>query len=97
MRSSVRAAARRTRKGASIAMSRKPSVSVPRARRRITRAVSGSGGQTLSNTLRVALARAPGTGDPRKFLAILKALPPGEMTAAEIDREMEEVRGDWGD
>jgi len=57
----------------------------------------GSGGRTLSNALRVALARAPGKGDPAKFLALLKTLPPGEMTAAGIDREIAEVRSNRGD
>jgi hypothetical protein len=51
----------------------------------------------LSDTVRIALARAPGKGDPAKFLALLETLPPGEMSAAEIAREMEEVRGDSDD
>jgi hypothetical protein len=41
------------------------------------------------------LARTPGKGDPKKFLALLDTFPPGRMSASEIDREIEEVRGDW--
>ena len=49
-----------------------------------------------SSIVKAALARAPGKGNPKKFLAFLDTLPPGTMTAAQIDREIDEVRGDWG-
>jgi hypothetical protein len=48
-----------------------------------------------SSLVKAALARSPGKGNPKKFLAFLATLPPGTMTAAQIDREIEEVRGDW--
>ncbi len=48
-----------------------------------------------SPLVRAALARTPGKGDPKKFLALLDTFPPGRMSASEIDREIEEVRGDW--
>jgi hypothetical protein len=49
-----------------------------------------------SNAVKAALARTPGKGNPKKFIAFLDTLPPGTMTAAEIDREIDEVRGGWG-
>ena len=49
-----------------------------------------------SSLVKAALARTPGKGNPKKFLAFLATLPPGTMTAAQIDREIDEVRGDWG-
>lgn len=49
-----------------------------------------------ASIVKAALARTPGKGNPKKFLAFLATLPPGTMTAAQIDREIDEVRGDWG-
>ena len=48
-----------------------------------------------SIAVRNALPRTPRKGNPRKLLAVLDTLPSGDMTAAEINREIEEVRGDW--
>ena len=50
----------------------------------------------LTEAQKAALARTPRKGNPKKFLAFLDTLPPGTMTGAEIDREINEVRGDWG-
>ena len=49
-----------------------------------------------SSLVKAALARTPGKGNPKKFLALLATLPPGTMSAVQIDREIDEVRGDWG-
>ena len=37
----------------------------------------------------------PGRGDAKRFLALVRSFPEGTMTAEEIDRQIEEVRGDW--
>ena len=50
---------------------------------------------TQPETLQVDLAPASRRGDPRQFVKFLDSLPPGTMTKEEIDREIEEVRGDW--
>lgn len=46
-------------------------------------------------TLQVELAPAPSRGDAKQFVRFLDSLPPGTMTAEEIDREIEDVRADW--
>ena len=50
---------------------------------------------TQPETLQVELSPAPARGDARQFVKFLDSLPPGTMTAEEIDREIEDVRGDW--
>ena len=50
---------------------------------------------TQPETLQVELGPAPHRGDARQFVKFLDSLPPGTMTAEEIDREIEDVRGDW--
>jgi hypothetical protein len=37
----------------------------------------------------------PRRGDARLFVSLVRSFPEGTMTAEEIDREIEEVRGDW--
>ena len=37
----------------------------------------------------------PRRGDAKHFLALVRSFPEGTMTAEEIDREIEEVRGGW--
>lgn len=49
-------------------------------------------GSVRSPLVRAGLARTPGRGDPKKFLAVLDSFPLGTMSAPEIDREIEEVR-----
>jgi hypothetical protein len=50
---------------------------------------------TAPSTLQVELAPTPPRGDAGEFVRFLDSLPPGTMTAEEIDREIEDVRGDW--
>ena len=39
--------------------------------------------------------REPPRGDAKHFLALVRSFPEGTMTAEEIDREIEEIRGGW--
>lgn len=50
---------------------------------------------TQPETLQVELTPAPLRGDARQFVKFIDSLPPGTMTKEEIDREIEDVRGDW--
>ncbi|GEM_PF-6721693 len=66
------------------------------ARGQVTQPATALRKPARSMLVKAALARTPGKGNPKKFLAFLATLPPGTMTAAQIDREIDEVRGDWG-